>query len=211
MRYGKSPHSSLVHTNGNLIAVVDVETTGLDYTKHDIWEIAILPVDSNINPSTTAKPLYLEIKPRFPENIDPGGIRKNRKRISHALVHGIDYFDAAEIVEDWFEKLELPINKKIMPMASNWPFDRDFVREFLGPKTFDYIFHGHYRDTQPFALAMNDMAAFRAETIPYPRVGLKRICRRLDIEIEDHHNALADCVASAAAYRRMLMAGLPYG
>lgn len=211
MRYGKNPHSSLVHTNGNLIAAVDVETTGLNSQKHDIWEIGILPLDSNIKPSKTAKPLHLEIKPRFPENIDPDGLRKNRKRITHAVMYGIDYFDAAEIVENWFEKLQLPIGRKIMPLASNWPFDRDFVREFLGFLTFDHIFHGHYRDTQPSALFMNDMAAFRAETVPYPRVGLARISKRLNIPMENHHHALADCASSAEAYRRMLMEGLPYG
>ena len=41
---------SLVHLNGDLLCAVDCETTGLNCKEHDIIQVCVLPLDSQIQP-----------------------------------------------------------------------------------------------------------------------------------------------------------------
>ena len=46
----------MIHLNGNILCAVDVETTGLEVGFHEIWQIAVLPLDSNIKPNKDILP-----------------------------------------------------------------------------------------------------------------------------------------------------------
>ena len=53
--------NSMQHWNGNQLCVVDVETTGLDLFWHEIIQLCILPLDSDINPRTDVSPFYINL------------------------------------------------------------------------------------------------------------------------------------------------------
>lgn len=208
-----SPHSGMIHLNGNLLCAVDVETTGVIPGFHDLIQLAILPLNSQIKPSKTAKPFYLNLTPIRPENIDPQACKINRLKRAELISNSIDAFKAADMFDDWFEKLNLPLagnsHKKIQPLWSNGGFDKSFLIEWLGLEHYNHYFHFHERDTQEFALSINDRFDFHNERLPFPKVGLGYLTNALDIINDNPHDALSDCVTTAEVYRRMTLMFLP--
>lgn len=198
-------HNAPVHLNGNLYAAVDVETTGLDSSKHDIIEICILPLMGDYTPCKEILPFDVLIKPRRPENVDPDAMAVNKIELAQLMINGLDSDRVADLLIEWFERLELHVNnKKIVPIAQNWPFDKSFISEWLGRKNFDYIFDRQYRDTMTAALFLNDRADICSRPIEFPKVNLQYLSTTLKVENPDKHRALGDCVTTAEIYRRLL-------
>lgn len=193
---------SLIHLNGNLLCAVDVETTGLDSEKHDIWHLCILPLDSNIKPIKELFPFYTLLKPARPENADPKAINKNT--LAHSLLRGLDSDRAADMLYEWFKKIGLALDKKLCPLAQNWPFDNRFLYKWLGFQQFEEIFHPWYRDLLPTSLYLNDCADLNAEPVPYAKSNLSYLCAKLEVTNETPHDPLSDCVATAECYRRIM-------
>ena len=200
----------MLHLNGNLMCAVDVETTGLDPNVNEIVQICVLPLNAHCQPDTKVQPFDILIKP---ENID--GIDKNlkgvfRERIIKAINTGIPAYDAADLLNDWFEKLHLAERKRVSPLGHNWPFDRSFLIKWLGPQNYEYIFDGRYRDTQAVALFLNDRAWMNVEQYPYPKVTLRYISTQLRIDSakDKFHDAMYDCIITAEIYRRMMQGAL---
>lgn len=198
--------SAMTHLNGNILCAVDVETTGFLAGKHDIIEIAVLPLDSDIKPLTSVLPFHLKLQPKRPENADKEAMRVHGFTMADLMLNGCDPWKAADLLVEWFATLELAVDKRIVPLAQNWQFDKSFVMEWLGPETYNLLFHYHYRDSMIAALYLNDRADFHAEKIPYPKVSLKYLCSTLKVQNERAHSALYDCVSTAEVYRRLLTA-----
>jgi DNA polymerase III epsilon subunit-like protein len=55
-----------------------------------------------------------------------------------------------------------------------------------------------------YAVALNDKASFAGEPIPFSRVGLTSLCRKLNITNDRPHDALCDAIAEAELYRTLL-------
>src|SRR4030042_166775 len=145
-RFTKPTLPGLQHLNGNLLCAVDCETTGLIPGKHDIWQICVLPLDADIKPLKTIMPFYVELRVKRPENIDHKAIKIAKVNWLEKQTRALEPFMAADLFDEWFEKLGLPLGKKIVPLGQNWPFDREFILEWLGHETFHQLFFPHYRD-----------------------------------------------------------------
>jgi DNA polymerase III epsilon subunit-like protein len=195
---------SLIHLNGNILCAVDVETTGFVPGYNDIWQIAVLPLDNNIKPAKGILPFYLDMKIKRPDNVEPAAIKLNRTDFWQRQVRAVDPWTAADMFDEWFVKLGLPMRKSICPLASNWPFDRSFIVDWLGHETFNQLFSPWYRDTMVCALHHNDIADHRGNRIEYPKVGLGTLCGRLKVKNQKAHDALQDCIATAEVYRRLI-------
>jgi len=193
------------HLNGNLLCAVDVETTGLDHKKHDIFQIAILPLDSEIKPSTNILPFYMDMQVVRPENIDKKAVKMQRVDFARRQQRAIDPYTCADMFDLWFDNLNLPIYKKICPLAQNWPFDRSFILEWLGLSSFEHSFSPIYRDTMVSAAFNSDICDFHSDSILFTQYNLQFLCSRLNIKNEKPHDALQDCIATAEVYRRMLL------
>lgn len=208
--------NSMVHWNGNHLCVIDTETTGLDPLVHEMWQICMLPLDSNIDPRTDVLPFYVEVKPQHPERIDWQSevMRGNREKIAKACDRGLDLEKVRELLEEWIDKLGLPLNQsgfnrcKILPLGQNFAFDRAFLHTGFGRAWFDEYFHYHYRDTMIAANYLNDQAAFHARPAPYPKISLTYLASQLKIPNERSHDAFEDCIKCARVYKRMVMEGL---
>lgn len=195
---------SMIHLNGNVLCAVDVETTGLVCGTHDIWEVAILPLDHDFKPNKKHKYFSMQIKPKRPENADPKALRISKVTLADILVEGQDPWKAADMLEEWFDRLNLGVGRQLVPLAHNWPFDKAFLLEWLGPATFNYIFHYHYRDSMVAASFINDRAYDQAEQIPWGRIGMGSMCNYFNVENKTAHRALSDCVATAEVYGKMV-------
>jgi len=192
------------HLNGHILCAVDTETTGLIAGYHDLWQIAIVPLDNFCRLRKDIMPFYMNMRIKRPENVDKKAIKIANNDFYRMQEMAIDPWMAADLLDEWFQKLKLPFLKRIAPLAHNWPFDRNFIIDWLGDETFEQLFWGHYRDTMAATLFMNDRASFKAEPIEHPKLGLNAIAGRMGIMNQKAHDALQDCIVTAAVYRRLL-------
>ncbi len=201
----------MLHLNGNLMCAVDTETTGDRPGFHDLIQVCILPLGWDLKPIFKTKegrsltPFYCELKPRRLENYtNEPKLNVKREVLSKICLDGLDPDSAADLFMEWYEKLNLAVNKRISPLAQNWPFDREFLMDWMGRAQFGHIFDARYRDTMSAALFENDKADFRNLHYPYPKVNLAYLASQLKVEHQRAHDALQDCVVTAEVYRRML-------
>jgi len=194
----------MIHLNGNKLCSIDCETTGLDPYKHDIWQICVLPLGFDLKPDKDHVPFDVELKPRNIENREPGAI--NKAKFNHLVLNGMDYEIAADLFMDWYEKLGLGFKKRIVPLAHNWPFDREFIIEWLGRPTFEYCLDPRYRDTMAIGAFLNDVCDNKAEMITFPSISLRRLASNLEVEWDTSmaHEAQYDSFKTAEVYRRLL-------
>lgn len=191
----------MLSLNGNTLAVVDVETTGEEPGFHEIIQVAIVPLDQELEPKY--RPFYTMIRPEFLDRAQPEAMRAHG--ISEEdLVKAPSKETVMEALEEWYEGLEIPMNRRLMPLCQNASFDVPFMKAFLGPRHYETFFGHQVRDTMPFALGLNDSAAFAAESLPFGWVGLKPLCQHFGIDISQYHDSLADCLATAKVYRELL-------
>jgi DNA polymerase III epsilon subunit-like protein len=201
-------YSGLVHLNGNLLVSIDLETTGLRAGYHEPIQIAVVPLNSDIRPLEGVRPFYTTIKPEFPE--------RQEKRVGY--VHGIALEDLVlhapsagrvqDLLVEWWEKLDLPFGKTLVPLAHNWAFESGFLKAWLGIDLAGTLFHSHARDAMLYALSLNDKAAFMGLPAPFPRVGLGSLCKKFGVVNANPHDALSDAIAEAECYREMLLMDL---
>jgi DNA polymerase III epsilon subunit-like protein len=192
------------HLQGNILAAIDFETTGRRPGYHEIIQVAIVPLNEHLLPHPDVPQLYLNMRPDFPERCEAGATRTHGINIDLLCQHAPKQERAIDILCEWVTSLQLPQNKVIVPLAHNWAFESSFLKGWLGPDLVDQIFHSHGRDSMLLAAALNDRAFFLGEPIVFPRLGLVPLCRQLDIEYTNAHDALADCHATAKVYRRLL-------
>jgi DNA polymerase III epsilon subunit-like protein len=192
------------HLNSNLLAAIDVETSGLKAGFHDLLQICILPLDNQLKPNQERNPFILNLKPKKPENADPGAFRVNKLSLADCILKGMDPYSAADLFDDWFAKLKLPPGKKICPLAHNYPFDRSFIIEWLGDESYNQYFDYHSRDTAVIANYLNDRADLMNEKFPFPKINLSYVAAQLEIQNPDAHTAVGDAMTTALVYKAML-------
>lgn len=201
------------HLNGDLLCAIDVETTGLDPDKHEMWEIAVVPLDSQLRPRQDILPFhamirtgrcYLNEEKVLVGEFDPAAIRMNKEPFMLALREGLDGDEVIDHFERWFDALRLAHGKRIVPLGQNYAFDKSFIIKWMGPKHYEHFFHYHYRDTMHVALFLNDVAFMNGEPAPLPKVSLKYLCSQLKIKNECAHRAITDAATEAEVYKRLI-------
>jgi len=200
---------SMQHLNGDLLCAIDIETTGTDPSKHEIIQICILPLDSNIEPIKDLLPFYIEMKPDYLERIEPEAASVNRITMAKIALRGFDHMKASDMLEDWVNKINLPYTKygtrkRLVPLGQNYTFDRSFIMNWLGLSLYEELFDVRYRDTMTAALFLNDRSSFVSEPVPFPKVNLAYLANQLNVPHEHAHDALQDCLVVAQVYRKML-------
>jgi len=193
------------HLNGNILAAVDVETTGVIFGYNEIIQIAIVPLDFDLKPDDSKPVFYLPgMAPAYPERQTKQAKMKHHLDAKKLAEEGIPQDRAAALLDEWFVRLNLPIHRRIIPLAHNWAFERGHLTHWLGIEQFDDIFYIHPRDTMTFASSINDAAAWAGHQKVFNTLSLTAMCKNLGIPLENAHNALADCIATAALYRELL-------
>ncbi len=201
--------------NKQLISI-DCETTGLDPTMHEIWDIAFVPLDASVNQRKDVAPLVIKMRPENPELIDWSEdiMKGNKTAILDAIETGFSQDKAIDIFLNWREKLKLPLNKsgyntcKIIPLGHNYAgFDKFFLQQWLGVVQYNEIFDYHVRDTCLAVNFINDRAGYRNEPIPYAQARLVSVADHLCVERGNSHRALDDALVTAKIYKALLHQG----
>lgn len=194
----------MIHLNGHKLCVIDCETTGLKPRHHDLIQVCFMPLNFALEPDGT--PFELKLKPHFYGEADPKAMSVNKKTLVEIMRTGMEQTIAADLFDEWFDRIGLGQGKRLVPLAHNWVFDKEFISEWLGPENFNYRIDGRYRDTMGLSLSLNDAATFHAESYPFPKNSLAYLANQLEVEwdTESAHDALYDCVKTAEIYRKMI-------
>jgi DNA polymerase III epsilon subunit-like protein len=203
-------YSAFLHLDGNVLAAIDVETTGRRAGFHEICQIGIQILDKNLQPHTALREhyFYKNMKPKYIDRINRSSMRVNKLSVED-LEYCATQEEVADQLEAWFKRLPIPFKKRLIPLAHNWVFDRGFIEHWLGPDACNDFFHPYFRDTMLTAINQNDRCHFHGIDIPYRYVNMEYLCKVLRVENPNSHDALSDARTTAELYRRMLM--LDYG
>jgi DNA polymerase III epsilon subunit-like protein len=193
---------SLPHLYGNILCAIDTETTGRMPGFHEIIQIAIQPLDSNLEPM--GRPFYHMIAPDYPERSESSAQVVHGIDLNELKLTALDQWKVADLLDEWLQALDMPHRKSLVPLAHNWAFEAGFLKAWLGIESFNEIFHPHPRDSMGLAISLNDLAAFRGDKPVFPSVGLGPMCKQLGIQIIHAHDALGDALAEAQVYARLL-------
>lgn len=199
------------HWNGSQMCSIDTETTGLKSHWHEIVQIAILPLDSNLEPRQDVLPFYINMIPNHPERIDRTAVKVNK--LVNMSKTGHDSEKAKDLLRDWISKLGLPCTKygtpkRLIPLGQNYTFDRGFIMAWLGLDEYNEFFSHTYADTMITATYLNDRAAMHGEKVPFSKINLAYLASTLKIPHERGHDALQDTIVTAKVYKRMLQEGV---
>jgi len=190
------------HFNGHMPAVIDVETTGEKAGFHDLIQVAVVPLDDNLEVSKTHRHFEMNIRPKY-GNINPEATEVHKLDMIEIMKKGVDPDDSIVFFSQWYDRLDLPMNRRLFPIASNFVFDNSFMVDWLGQEMYNERFHFHYRDTQAVALYMNDRAGEMNEHYPFSAVGLPDLANHFGIENLHSHDALQDSITTAQTYKKM--------
>lgn len=158
--------------------VLDTETTGLDYTKEKMVEFAAVRLENG------------KIKDEYQTLINP----KQHIRKSSITIHGI----TPEMVED------APTEEEVMPkilefigdypiVAHNAIFDYTFLNEASLRVTGKGIDNPRVDTQQMFKEVYPELEAH----------GLEALTKKFNVELTNHHRAMADTMGLALAYPKL--------
>jgi DNA polymerase III epsilon subunit-like protein len=196
--------------DGHLMAAIDIETTGRLPGFHEIIQIAVVPLDFEFNPMPHIIPFYTYIAPEYPERNEKEAKSIHGINLEKLALEALPAWKVADLFSEWFDHLELPIYKKLIPLAHNWAFEAGFLKHWLGLEAMDNMISGLARDSMLLANSINDWFCFRGEERPFSRVKLPILCTQLKIQQPGtSHDALNDSLQCAALYK-VLLQRFPY-
>jgi DNA polymerase III epsilon subunit-like protein len=197
-------YKSLLSLNYNLMAAVDVETTGRMPGYHEIIQIGVQPLDSDFNPLDGVAPFNMNVAPEFIERAEREATTVHGLNLEELKATAPSQTRVVDMFVEWFQNLDLPFRKSLVPLAHNWAFEAGFLKAFLGMELFNECFHPHPRDSMLFCISLNDRASYRGDEIIFKQVSLTALCKQFGITNLNAHNALADAIAEAQLYRILM-------
>lgn len=193
-----------------VVCAVDIETTGLDWSRHQILHVAIVPLDQSFS-ICFDKIFDIRIRAGRGE-IDPKAMEIHKLN----PYNGIDEF---EFPLELKRKMSLAGIEKIEPLGCYYDcFDRPFLAEAIDRQqvgTYMDLFSCKSRDVMKLAQAINDRYTASGQPSMFSSytgldgkshsgMSLSDICRTLEIAHSWPHNAVEDAVATARAYKALL-------
>lgn len=201
------PTKSMVHLNNNLLCAIDIETTGRDPAFHEIIQIAIIPLDNWLEPSKDLPVFDQKIRPNHMHRVEQDALAISRIELQDICNVGLDKEKVFDLFTYWFQRLNLGLHKKIVPLGYNVAaFDVPFIQQWFGPLSYSEYFHGFCRDAMVVANYLNDVSDFHAEQTPFSELKLRAVAKAVDIEVIDGrtHDALYDAYLAAQVYKKLI-------
>jgi hypothetical protein len=189
--------------NGHMHVAIDLRATE---PQGEVCELAIIPMQGMDRRG--ADLLHLLIKP---EDWGRGRFGATyRKRVS---TYGHTPQVAQALLQQWFDRLELRFNKRLIPVAYNWPAQRELLLQWLGFKPFESVFHAvEYRDLIPVLRYWTEYQFRAGEHIPFPKCSLRHFAARFGIDIARHGmNSLERAELVRQCYAKIMDLYLPLG
>ena len=178
-----------------IMAAIDLETTGLDAVRCEIIDMAVVPLNEDFTVSTEIPEFTSRIKAEHPETAEEAALRVNGMNPSDGVPLDVVRRDFAAWLQD--NGIE-----KIVPLAHNLGFDMKFLLKTFPEASRVFCHRG--RDSMRLALAINDISVRDNGESMFSRVSLSAVKETLGIVGEVNHSAFEDAKDAAAVYRKML-------
>ena len=179
-----------------IVAAIDIETTGLDPRHHDIIEIAIQPLNESFEPSGEIPAFVARIKARRPQNASAKAMEVNGLDLNE----GDEYHEVLARLLSWLEEYRI---EKIDALGQNVDFDRAFIEANI-PELGRMLGHRNLRDSQRLACAYNDLVRLKTGKPAFEKLGLVDLRKALGIKGKQAHRALDDAIDAARVYKALL-------
>ncbi len=191
---------SMRHLNADVLGALCIKTTGLDCKKHDLIQIGLIIADDYMDVYRKVSPFYIKLIPRYLEDA-----AFNKPDAHDALKHGIDYYQAADGFDIWFERLGLLRDKRIQLIGHNIEWQLGFIREWLGETATAKYFDFRTRDTGIAARFLNDRAYFNHVDYPVSKTHpLSYMASSLGVANDQKGDCLHDAICCLETYRRLV-------
>jgi len=168
------------------LVFIDLETSGLDFLRHEILEIGCLVVD----------PQTLEVKKEFEVKVKPESLAKADPEALRMIGYSITGWRRAKSLKTALKELNR-LAPGGMFVGWNISFDRPFLEKAAREKGIILDFDYHWLDVMSIAYER-----FLKEK-KVNRFRLNFICEFLGIPRGRSHRAMSDTVAVLAVYRRL--------
>jgi len=192
----------MTHLNASVLCAVSIDLAGRD---GELIEVCVLPLDHTLEPHPELLMFDMRMKPENPKDIDWDACRPTRKEVAQIMLTGVDRHKAADMFIDWFERMQLNVRKKIVPLAYNFPPTRQVLIDWLGWSVYKDIFADNYRDVLIAAHFINDRDYVRAEPPTFSKQNLRWLANQYHIPIVKTGGSCAgDAMTIGKVYRFML-------
>jgi len=174
------------------LAFIDIETTGLDITKHEILEIGCIVVEqTEVAGKISLTELYeldIKVQPQHIERADPEALRINR----YDATQWMFAYTPEQALQMLIEKTE-----GASMVAHNVSFDAMFLEKAFRENGKESKMHYHKLDTL-------SLAYVKLLQEPETRLSLGFLCKRFGIVNKRAHTALADARATMEIYKKLM-------
>ena len=178
-----------------IMAAIDLETTGLDAARCEIIDMAVVPLNEDFTVSTEIPEFTSRIKAEHPETAEEAALRVNGMNPSDGVPLDVVRRDFAAWLQD--NGIE-----RIVPLAHNLGFDMKFLLKTFPEASSVFCHRG--RDSMRLALAVNDVYQRERREQKFPSASLAAVKDALGIMGEVNHSAFEDAKDAALVYRKML-------
>jgi len=195
------------HFHGSVPVAVDIEFTNLNPLLGEIFQFAAVPLNADYERREDIRPFYVNMKVECLENVDWNGIAKasyNRGKFMEIQSVGVTAEKAQDMLCDWVQSLELAPDRRLCPIAANWPNDRPYIQSWLGDELFHNLFHPYYRDIISAVQFINDALVWQGEPPDIRQCSVAALARFFNISNPGHHDALNDSLVTAQIYKRLI-------
>ncbi|KKS45322.1 hypothetical protein A3I25_01220 [Candidatus Nomurabacteria bacterium RIFCSPLOWO2_02_FULL_42_17] len=169
------------------LAFIDVETTGLNVTKHEIIELGCVLAKPSLE---IIEEFELKIKPEHIENAEPVALKIN----GYDSADWVFAYTLSEAMKIFSQKVQNTIM-----VGHNLSFDYGFLEHALIKCGIANTMHYHKLDTISIAWAK----LHRQPDLD--RFSLRELCSRFNIENKKAHSALSDARATYELYKKMMV------
>jgi oligoribonuclease (3'-5' exoribonuclease) len=198
-----------ISTWGHKFVAIDTETTGTNFERHEITQIAAVILNGEFEPRKDVPFFNIEIKPENLTTIDEKALFKSHKTLEGLLMNGVDKDTARRMFIDWLTTHVLRNGKKAIPVAFNWIFDRDFLIQFLGLESFNECFHHRVRDVMHMLTYVSDRLEMHYYKPGFTTFTLEKCCELMHVDNMRAHDALHDAIATAQCARAIMTVMVP--
>lgn len=193
------------HLNSNVLCGIKTELTGPDPLMHELIEVAIVPLDHMLGLHSTFPLFNMRMRPQVLNPSDDfKGCRLSRNEIAEACLRGIDRDKVADLLFNWFQDMDLPPKKRIIPLTWNFPAERQILINWLGYDLYAEIFTEDHRDLLAAAHFLNDRHCCRGEPVVFAKQNLTWLAKICNVEQLEKGTATSDAYLMAETYKRLL-------
>jgi hypothetical protein len=193
------------HLNSNVLCGLKTELTGPDPLMHELIEVALVPLDHKLELHGTFPLFNMRMRPQVTDPSDNfRSCRLSRSEIADACLRAFDRDKVADLLLYWFQSMDLPPKKRIIPLTWNFPMERQILINWLGYETYAEIFSEDHRDLMVAAHFLNDRLCCKGEPVMFAKQNLTWLARICNVEQLEKGTATSDAFLMAETYKRML-------